>query len=62
MTRNQEVKRRVGVQSDLSSGVEKCVLRWYWHVERMMEGRQKAYFFGNGREKGRRETNEIVDG
>ena len=33
--RNEEIRRRVGVLSDQSGRMEKCVLRWFSHVERM---------------------------
>ena len=32
---NEEIRRRVGVLSDLSGRVEKGALRWFGHVERM---------------------------
>ena len=31
---NEEINRRVRVQSELSSREEKCVLRWFRHAER----------------------------
>ena len=34
-TSHGETRRRVRVQSDLSGRVEKCVMRWFGHVERM---------------------------
>ena len=33
--RNEEIRRRIGVLSDLAGRVEKCVLRWFGSVERM---------------------------
>ena len=33
--RNEEIRRRVGVQNDLAGRVERSVLRWYGHIERM---------------------------
>ena len=33
--RNEEIRRRVGELSDLSGRVEKCMLRWFGHVERV---------------------------
>ena len=37
--RNEVIRRRVGVQSDLMGKVEKCVLRWVGLVERMVAKR-----------------------
>ena len=37
--RNEEIRRRVGVQVDLSGRVERCELRWFEHVERMNKER-----------------------
>ena len=33
--RNEEIRGRVRVQSDLSRMVKKYVLRWFGHIERM---------------------------
>ena len=33
--RNEEVRRRVGIEKDLAARVDMNVLRWYGHVERM---------------------------
>ena len=40
--RNEEIRRRIGVQVGLSGGAESCVLIWFGHVERMnMKEKQK---------------------
>ena len=36
--RNEEVRRRGGIEMELTSTADQIVLRWFWHVERM-EGR-----------------------
>ena len=33
--RNEEVRRRAGIERELSSRADKRVLRWFGHVERM---------------------------
>ena len=33
--RNEDVRRRAGVKSELASRADKRVLRWFGHVERM---------------------------
>ena len=33
--RNEEVRRRAGIEKDLASGADQRVLRWFGHVERM---------------------------
>ena len=37
--RNEEVRRRAGVERKLSSRVDQSVLRWFGHMERMDDGR-----------------------
>ena len=37
--RNEEVRRRAGVERELASRVDQRVLRWFGHVERMDEYR-----------------------
>ena len=37
--RNVEVRRRAGIERELASRVDKRVLRWFVHVERMDEDR-----------------------
>ena len=37
--RNEEVRRRVGIERELASGADQRVLRWFGHVERMDEYR-----------------------
>ena len=43
--RNEEIRRSVGVEASLSDRVDRCVLRWFGHVERMDETRmvKKVY-------------------
>ena len=33
--RKEEIKRRLGVQNKLTGRVDKCVMRWFGHVEGM---------------------------
>ena len=35
--RNEEVRRRAGIESELVSRADQRGLRWFWHVERMDE-------------------------
>ena len=37
--RNEEVRRRTGVEDELAMRVDRCVLRWFGHMERMEGGR-----------------------
>ena len=37
--RNEEVRRRVGIERELASRADQRVLRWFGHVERMKEYR-----------------------
>ena len=37
--RNEEVRRRAGLERELASRADQRVLRWFWHVERMDEYR-----------------------
>ena len=37
--RNDEVRRRAGIERELASRADQRVLRWFWHVERMDEYR-----------------------
>ena len=37
--RNEEVRRRAGIERELASGADQIVLRWFGHVERMDEYR-----------------------
>ena len=37
--RNEEVRRRAGIERELASRADQRVLRWFWHVERMDEYR-----------------------
>ena len=33
--KNEEVRRRAGLERELASRADQRVLRWFWHVERM---------------------------
>ena len=37
--RNEEVRRRAGIEKELASRADQRVLRWFGHVERMDEHR-----------------------
>ena len=37
--RNEDVRRRAGIERELASGADKRELRWFGHVERMDEYR-----------------------
>ena len=37
MVRNEEVRRRVHIEKQLSDRVDQSVLRWFGHMERMDE-------------------------
>ena len=37
--RNEEVRRRAGIENELASRADRRVLRWFGHVERMDEYR-----------------------
>ena len=37
--RNEEVRRRAGIERELTSRMDRRVLRWFGHVERMDEYR-----------------------
>ena len=37
--RNEEVRRRAGIETELASGADQSVFRWFGHVERMDEYR-----------------------
>ena len=37
--RNEELRRRAGIERELASGADERVLRWFGHVERMDEYR-----------------------
>ena len=39
IVRNEEVRRRAGIESELASRADQRVLRWFGHVERMDEYR-----------------------
>ena len=63
--RNEEIRRRVGVQNDLSGRVERCVLRWFGHVERMDDERLAKMVYASGVDgrRGRGRPNRVwLDG
>ena len=63
--RNEEIRRRVGVESDLVGRVGRCVLRWFGHIERMDEGRvaKRVYESGVDGRRGRGRPNRVwMDG
>ena len=37
--RNEEIRRRAGIEETLAEKVDRRVLRWFGHVEKMDEGR-----------------------
>ena len=37
--RNEEARRRAGIETELASRADQRVSRWFWHVERMDEYR-----------------------
>ena len=55
--RNEEVRRRAGIERELASRADQRVLRWFGHVERMDEYRMvRRVFMGEvsgGRVRGR---------
>ena len=55
--RNEEVRRRAGIERGLASRADQRVLRWFGHVERMdeyrMAGRVLITEVGGGRVRGR---------
>ena len=55
--RNEEVRRRAGIEKELASRADQIVLRWFGHVERMdgVDGRSQW-------ETGTRETEVRLDG
>ena len=48
MIRHEEIRRTVGVLSDLSGRMEKCALRWFGHVERMDGARMAKRIYDSG--------------
>ena len=55
--RNEEVRRRVGIERELASRAEQRVMRWFGHVERMDEYHMARRVFmaevSGGRVRGR---------
>ena len=37
--KNEEVRRRAGIEREFASRADQRVLRWFWHLERMDEYR-----------------------
>ena len=56
--RNEEVRRRAGIERDLASRAHQRVLRWFGHVERMDDYRKASSVLmaevSGGRVRGRR--------
>ena len=46
--KNEEVHRRVGIERELACRVDRKVLRWFGHVERMNECRMAERVEGGG--------------
>ena len=44
--RNEEVRRRAGIEMELASRADKSVLRWFGHVERMNDYRMARRVYG----------------
>ena len=40
--RNEDVRRRAGIERELASRAEQIVLRWFGHVERTVEYRMTS--------------------
>ena len=59
--RNEEVRRRAGIEMELASRADHRVLRWFGHVERIAEYRMARRVF-HGCQKGARETEVRLDG
>ena len=62
--RNEEIRKRLGLLSDLSSRVDRWLLKWFGRVERldgerMVKGWRKRYMIG-GKVK-QRETKQGFD-
>ena len=51
--RNEEVRRRAGMERELASRTDQRVLRWFGHVERMDEYRMARRVFMAGVSVGR---------
>ena len=61
--RNEVVRGRVGVPEKLSGRVDRKVLKWFGHVERMGSKRMtKRVYVGRRRAKGEREVTFKVEG
>ena len=65
IVRNEEVRRRAGIERELASRADQRVLRWFGHVERMDEYRMARRVLMGGVEggyKGEWETEIRHDG
>ena len=61
--RNEEIRRRYGLQRSLSEKGKAAVLQWFGHVERMEgEFSKKQLSSRGGGKQGERQTKENVDG
>ena len=47
--RNEEVRRRAGIEMELASRADQRVLRWFGHVERMDDYRMARRVLSGGR-------------
>ena len=45
IVRNEEVRRKAGIERELASGVDQRVLRWFGHLERMDDYRMATSMF-----------------
>ena len=61
--RNEEVRRRAGIERELASRADQRVLRWFWHAERMDEYRMARRDVDGGSKwmEGTRETEVSPD-
>ena len=63
IVRNEEVRRRAGVERELASRADQRVLRWFGLVERMDEYHMARRVFGRSQwGTGTRETKVCMDG
>ena len=60
--KNEEVRRRAGIERELASRADQRVLRWFGHVERMDEFGQECFDGGSKWSSGTRETEVRLDG
>ena len=63
--RNEEIRRRIGVQVDMLGRTERCALRWFGHVELMNNERivKRVYVSQVEGRRGRGRPNSVcMDG